>query len=306
MEKYVTNTQDLTPIEYHNNICFKRDDLYQPYEDLPINGSKVRQHQWIKDANASHIVTECDNKVYSALFLSSCQSAVIARVYRDLNTDVTIFHGGTNLESIKKNKIALNAVVNKAKIDVHLKSGYASVLKGEINKRKESGEKFFNVSLEEYAEQDAAMLWTTAHQVQNLPKLDTLYVPSGSGLTLIGVLMGLLAYNIPVNKVVGLNISGRENSKILTTVCKYTDRDINDVLPFEFIQVPITIPYHKRVKYTVDLGFSLDSIYEAKAYLKMLEIYNPEENNGFWVSGNMDPIRDKVYNLKKTLQEVSQ
>ena len=301
MEERVIYPGDLTPVQKYNGIYFKRDDLYMPYDDLPISGSKVRQHQGIIDSNYWYIKDNCDNKVYSALFLSSCQSAVIARVCREYGVNVTIFHGGTTKESIMKNKIALNAIVNKANIDIHLKSGYASVLKGEIKRRKDAGEKFFNVNLEEYADEDPCVLWDIGLQCENLPELDVLYVPIGSGVMCAGVLMGLYRFGISVKRVVGINISGHENNKILNTFYKRCHINSSSNVPFTFEQTVVNIPYHKRVKVNVQNEFSLDSIYEAKAYLKMLEIYNPEEKNGFWVSGNMDLIRDKVYNLKEAL-----
>ena len=35
------NTYKITPVEKHNGIYYKRDDLYAPYGD--VNGGKVRQ-----------------------------------------------------------------------------------------------------------------------------------------------------------------------------------------------------------------------------------------------------------------------
>lgn len=39
----IKNKNDLTPIEEYNGIYFKRDDLFMPYDDMPISGGKVRQ-----------------------------------------------------------------------------------------------------------------------------------------------------------------------------------------------------------------------------------------------------------------------
>lgn len=296
----VTGINDLTPIEEYNGIVFKRDDAYQPFSDLPISGSKVRQHKSLIEHNLKHIQEECDNRVYAALFLSSCQPAVIARVVKDYGIKATIFHGGTTVDSIKKNKISMNAIVNGAEINISLRSGYASVLRGEMIKRRNAGEKFFNMSLEDNATIcPEAILWSTANQTKNLPPLDVLYVTIGSGLMSLGVLMGIHTFKIPVRKVVGVNISGGENTLIPNLFREIIGEDMG----FEFVQDEISTPYHKRVNLKVNTSFSLDSIYEAKTYKYMLEHYDKTLKNGFWVSGNADPIRDKVYNLKGVLSK---
>jgi len=33
----------LTPVEQHGDMLFKRDDMFIPFKDMPLNGGKVRQ-----------------------------------------------------------------------------------------------------------------------------------------------------------------------------------------------------------------------------------------------------------------------
>ena len=38
----IISENDLTPVEKHNNLLFKRDDLFIPYEENGVNGGKLR------------------------------------------------------------------------------------------------------------------------------------------------------------------------------------------------------------------------------------------------------------------------
>lgn len=39
----VKNVDELTPVENHNGLYIKRDDLYKPFGDNTVNGGKLRQ-----------------------------------------------------------------------------------------------------------------------------------------------------------------------------------------------------------------------------------------------------------------------
>lgn len=38
----VHDVNDLTPVEQIGDYWFKRDDCFMPFDDIPINGGKVR------------------------------------------------------------------------------------------------------------------------------------------------------------------------------------------------------------------------------------------------------------------------
>ena len=55
-------TTDLTPVEIHNKIYYKRDDYYAPYGKENVNGGKTRQaiclFRELKDEIKTNIMVE--------------------------------------------------------------------------------------------------------------------------------------------------------------------------------------------------------------------------------------------------------
>ena len=65
---------DLTPVEEHNGILYKRDDLYCPYGENFVSGGKVRQCRDLILSNMKHIQENCDNTIATAASIASPQS----------------------------------------------------------------------------------------------------------------------------------------------------------------------------------------------------------------------------------------
>jgi hypothetical protein len=307
MENRIRHEDELTPItKDSNNTWLKRDDLYEPYIDLPIRGNKVRQLKALIEHNMCHITDECDGKVYVGLFSTSSQGVVLSRVIKDYKDKVSliIFHG-MKRESVKKNKLCLNAIVQGAIIDTSAKAGYDSVIQAELSKRRTAGERFFDANLSHNVDTHPnEVLFTIADQVKNLPELDTLYVPVGSGYTMAGVILGISKFMRPVKRIVGVCVSDNCEAT-LRKICNIISRYYVKTFNLKIDCVDCNMGYHKEVKSTITDEYGteqLDTIYEGKAYKRMLEVLNPEEVNGFWVSGNMNAIRNNVYGLKEALK----
>ena len=49
----IISPEELTPIENHKNILFKRDDLFRPYENNGVNGGKLRQCIFLLKENSN-------------------------------------------------------------------------------------------------------------------------------------------------------------------------------------------------------------------------------------------------------------
>lgn len=308
----VRSFNELTPVTKDaedSHLFYKRDDLYYPYGDLPIRGNKVRQLRSLILNNIDYIREECSGNIYIGLFSSSCQGVVLSRVAREIDPSlkVRVFHGGMTQNSVKKNKLCLNAIVQGATIDLSARAGYDNVIQAQLVRCKESGIRFFDANLShniyDYPE---SVLYTIANQAENLPQnIHRLFVPVGSGITMAGVLIGLMEYDKNVEEVVGLCVSDN--------YCEY-EKKIREIVEMVygrcigFFCRDCETGYHKKVVHNIIDSFGqseLDYIYEAKAYDTAMK-YRHGKGSGsypdvFWISGNMSGIRDKVFGLREAL-----
>ena len=120
MERIISEN-DLTPIEKHNNLLFKRDDLFIPYEENGVNGGKLRQAiKLLQNIEDKHIYT------YSSLSAPSAPS--IAAACKNLGLICTIYYGGTNIKSALKNHMVRLTNYYEAYMDFSCKTGRQSAL----------------------------------------------------------------------------------------------------------------------------------------------------------------------------------
>ena len=88
------NTYEITPVEKHNGIYYKRDDLYAPYGD--VNGGKVRQ--------TIEIIKNCSVEpgIIASTSVHSPSSTIFSRVAQEYNVPCIIAVGGTKPENLDK------------------------------------------------------------------------------------------------------------------------------------------------------------------------------------------------------------
>lgn len=94
------NTQDITPIQKLGDYYFKRDDLFVPFDFSPANGSKLRQCMLLCEKKAER----AKNGLYTGTSIHSPQAVITASVAKRMGVPCTIVYGGTNSESLAKNK----------------------------------------------------------------------------------------------------------------------------------------------------------------------------------------------------------
>ena len=91
----------LSPTPVHQSsigVRFKREDLFKPFEDSPVNGTKLRQCIWlVKNLSAGK------KRVVSAASVRSPQLAMAAKVSKEFGKECVLFVGSSNLEAAKKN-----------------------------------------------------------------------------------------------------------------------------------------------------------------------------------------------------------
>jgi 1-aminocyclopropane-1-carboxylate deaminase/D-cysteine desulfhydrase-like pyridoxal-dependent ACC family enzyme len=269
----------LTPVEKKDGILFKRDDLYAPFSDTPVNGGKVRQLMVLVDRLARH---KSDTLITGTSVISP-QGYIVARVARHFGMAAVICFGATRLEKILEKK--MYAAAHKwdfVRYDCECKLGYDSVLQARIKKIIEAHPAYnvkFGMNLESCPE---AIIDSVANQCKNLPaKLDALVILVGSGITMGGILIGLKKFNKSVRRIIGVQISGYDRMDTIDKICPFAR--------YEFT-IFDRFPYSKQVKTTN--SFSLDPIYEAKAFVWLQENRTSlGEDVLFWIVGNTTLLR---------------
>lgn len=290
---------DLTPVEKQGSMWFKRDDLYTPFEDIPLSGGKVRQAICLVGNSYEYIRDACNGKIYSGTGLTSPQGIIIARVAKEFGFQSVIFVGNTKLQSLVKNPLVLQALqVQGCSFNYESPQAYENNLSSLIKRKAEQGEKFFHIKFGINLERDPkAILDSVGYQVQNIPDdLDYLIIPCGSCITMAGIIRGLVQYNKHPKKVIGIQIAGMDRTQTLEKILGDDLMKIN----FELVISKDFPVYSKYERQYLPSGEKLDYLYEAKAYAHMNR-HMPEvldANTLFWVVGNSCPVRDKKISFR--------
>ena len=238
---------DLTPVEVHDGHLVKRDDLFEVGGG---KGGKVRTC-WTLAQGAKGLITAGSR--------SSPQVNIVAQIGKILNIPVRA-HTPTGELSPE----VLMAKEAGAEIIQH-KYGYNSVIiKRARDDAQEKGWKLipFGMECEE-------AVVATSKQVENIPNVKRILIPVGSGMSLSGLLHGLIKFNrkIPVFGV----MVGADPLKRLNT---YAPKGWEEMVTL----VRSDLPYAKGKE--AKLGdIILDPIYEAKCMDYM------EDGDLFWIVG---------------------
>ena len=174
----------LSPIEEHEGVLYKRDDLFQPFGAESVNGGKVRQAISLMRMNLKTIREKYNNNVITATSLHSPQGLIIGTVAKYFGINAVIGYGYmSNEETFYKNTIPtkVKALVGKDKIKILTNCTYTNVLNQKVGIFAEEENHFlikFGINAIEYK---ASILDTISHQVQNIPEVDNLVIPVGSG-----------------------------------------------------------------------------------------------------------------------------
>lgn len=286
---------ELTPVQVirgNTNVYLKRDDLYKPFKDIPINGGKVRQCLSLLIDNYYNIKDTGNSKVVCASNISSPQGIILSRCGREFGFKTEIFFGGSSFDSARKHTLVKNILEQGGCINTDCRMGYNQVVQSFISKKKQEGDKFFDTGFGfNLVGQKFSLIDTIAYQVQNLPKdLDILFVPCGSAITFSGILTGLSMYNIKPKRVIGIQIAGYDRTSTIDSIVG--KRDIN----YEFIKAK-DYPYNKYVRLSF-AGVRLDRVYEAKAMDYIVRYMGDEIKDKkwcFWIVGDSSEVRDIVF-----------
>lgn len=287
----IKNIYELTPIEEHLGVYFKRDDLFMPYDNMPVSGGKVRQMISLVEDNLKAIKNQYNNTIISGVSVDSPQAVITSTVAKHYRINCTLVYGNTTRDNLERKIMCANALKGCTRLEI-AKASYQNVLDSYVDNLIKLEPAFkikFGLNLEN---NQNAIIDSVANQVKNIPDfIDTIVVPAGSAIMYSGIVKGVLKYQKKAN-VIGVQISGIDMSKTVNRILRGLDCENNN--RFKLI-IDNTYKYHKRLKIKITEDFILDPIYEAKAYEYMQTKMNLNGNILFWVVGNSIPVREKIY-----------
>jgi len=278
----------LTPVEEHNGIYYKRDDLYCPWGD--VNGGKVRQ-----------AIRLFENKriydwpgVVAAVSVHSPTGPVISRVAKEFNTPCIIAVGGTKVENL--DILPMMRLTRYYGAEVRIVAGHG--MKNAINARvneicEETG--YHNIDFSHHIYNDTDLMFNTnSTEVLNIPnELDVLVMSLGVGIQFACVLKGLKKHKKKVKRIIGVQV-GPDRRKLIDGYLNQNPlTEPRFDLEYELVQYKSA--YSKPEIQKVG-NFYLDDIYEAKAHKWMLENIDLNQKILFWCVGRR-LISDEVESI---------
>lgn len=282
----IRSENQLTPVEKVNwYLTLKRDDLFMPFDDIPLSGGKVRQTLALIRNNLAKIRKEHDSTVITATSIESPQGVIVARCAYEFGLKSVICFGGTSEKKIKSKTMYHDIEKYNATIDTKCGIGFDSAIQGRIHKLLET-DPYFNIKFGINLENDPqAILGAISDQCQNIPNgLSSVVIPVGSAITMAGILLGLQKYNKMPAIVYGIQIAGYDRTDTI-------DRIVNSI-PYTFIKYD-RFPYSQHVKIVVG-DTLLDPVYEAKAYNWLWgHRQSIGDNCLFWIVGNSSEVRTR-------------
>jgi 1-aminocyclopropane-1-carboxylate deaminase/D-cysteine desulfhydrase-like pyridoxal-dependent ACC family enzyme len=285
----VTDPDELTPVELHDGRWYKRDDLFAPFDDVPLSGGKVRQAMLLLGAKRDEIVRDYGGVVLTATGVHSPQGLIIARVARHFDLDCVVFVGATTIASaLTRHSMLRRATMCGATIDASARMAYEPALAAAAERWRDAHDGAgyivrFGINLDDAP---AAIIESTALQVRNVPDdVETIVVPVGAGITAGGVILGARAVQAIDDRtldVVCVQISGYDRRKTIERIV--------DGLPYAW-HVIEDVPYATHAHCVVD-GVKLDPIYEAKAHDWLVGGPYDDASTCFWIVGDSTAVRD--------------
>lgn len=303
---------ELTPVEHHGDMLFKRDDLFRPFKDMPLNGGKVRQALSLIHNNLKLIRSKHDGIIATCSSVHSPQGIIVARIAKEfgLKAILGISNPDGNIDKICNKHYNLS-IARKLGCDIKVVAGtgYDSVLHSRLKKLYPNA---FIISFGmNYQKDKTSIIDCIANQTRNLPQgLDNLIVPVGSAVTTCGILNGLVENGISPRNIWLIQIAGYDRFEKMKSILQDVNyekfqwfvksgSEINTSIEGTVHNVASKdFPYTKWVKMKIDDELFLDGRYEAKALYHFKNSIKAKGNTLFWIIGNSSCYFDKEHYVK--------
>lgn len=285
------NHDTFTPVEKHNAFWFKREDTFNPFPDLGVQGGKVRQCLALVKRNLKSI-RRSGATLATAASVHSPQGVIVAAVAKKFKLPCIVAYGGmlSPTAAMKSHPVLQRAHELGARVINVSKLAYSGVLYSCMDTWAKRRKIPLFVVRFGYAAQEAGspVIDVVARQVKNLPKqVNTVAIPVGSGVTAAGILVGLARHRPDVRAIL-LQPFGFDRRQDIDGLVRANLGEQHQPLEYKYIKGKHR--YAKRVHR--DVGFDLDAIYEAKAFedLQKPGVLKPGDRVCFWVIGNTNQL----------------
>ena len=285
------NPNDVTPVEHHNGLWYKREDLFR----LPngVNGSKLRAC-WHLVQNAA---LDGFDTVVSAASVISPQSAMGATMAAQFGLKSITIVGGTTPDKAVRHasiRIAEDTGSDIRAISVGYNPALQAAAKAVVAGQPGAWRLPYGITTPPDAslEEVSAFVALGAGQVANIPdEVETVVIPFGSGNTAAGILRGLLENHRPPSlRRVALMTIGPDRYDWLEARLESVGTPLSKA-DFEIERIhlhPNFATYGDRMPETMD-GIELHPTYEGKVarYLNGMEPewWNRDSKTLLWVVG---------------------
>jgi 1-aminocyclopropane-1-carboxylate deaminase/D-cysteine desulfhydrase-like pyridoxal-dependent ACC family enzyme len=292
---YNKKIYELTPVEKHKGIYFKRDDYFMPFQgnnkyDL-LNGGKVRQCLSLFIQKQKEIKNKFNNTVSTATSIHSPQGTIISRVAKEFNFKSVIGIGNTTVESAVKKCLPITMCADLGSEIVLLSDTQAfnTVLYSKLKQLSEEIPMFIVMFGVNFSDCRESIIDSVAYQVKNIPDcIDTLVVPVGSGISFASVVVGIYTYKKKIKRIIAVQPFGYDRKNTIRNILSKNPKRFF----YNFEYYISNYAYHKKLN--LNVGFDLDNIYESKGFEMMINdniINEKKENVCYWIVGNNNITR---------------
>lgn len=299
----------LTPVEEHDGVFYKRDDLFMPFGPGGLNGGKCRQTLALIRDNVDPIRQAHNSTLITTSSIYSTSGAILAAYGELLNFRVILAVGGTKPVKLPGHPMMRLAAHYGADIRIVCGTG----MSGPVHKRVLDicqNEGSFNAIFSDNADENSrAILDSLSLQVQNIPdELDVLIVAVGTGLHLLAIMQGLEKYGKKVKRIIGCHVGPDRRKKIdgYLSPLEWQNPD------YEMTPLNLNSAYGKPCIVHLPNGDPLDELYEAKAHVWMQEnIDTTKLKTLLWLVGRrpsaaeVDALIDQVPRAQAAQAEIN-
>lgn len=282
---------EMTPVHQGKNkgCWYKRDDLFRPFEDSPINGTKLRQCFWLMNNLSVGYDT-----VVSASSVKSPQLPLVTKVAKAFDKEVIFFIGSQNMKkTAEKNPMVRMAVEYGAELRQAPCAYNSALQKTARDYADEIGAFLLEYGISTTDPKNWYNFYTFGgHQTRSIPKqIKSITMTAGSCNSALSVLIGLFNQTRLLDFKFNLVGIGPSKFKLLQERFEHAtgmQLPVNNFVYYDIHDKLYT--YDQRVNFNYD-GINFHPRYEAKmmTFLHKTKPHLLQDNtNLIWIVGSED------------------
>jgi 1-aminocyclopropane-1-carboxylate deaminase/D-cysteine desulfhydrase-like pyridoxal-dependent ACC family enzyme len=266
------HTKTLSPVHLIDGYYFKREDLFRPFDDLNVNGGKLRQCFEIVALNQpKEIIT------YSSI--NSPQLGLVSAVGRQYNVPVKFLLGGSTDTPYTRLAKQLGAEIFR------LPCARDSYLLSVSKKIVKAGSLIIKSGIIDPAN-ISQQIMVTADQVANVPdEVERVVLTCGSGLTAIGLIAGICKFRKNIKRLDLIGTAPDRSAFINDRLIRMGYTDLRLSLNFYSLYSAPGYDYEKKQKFNWG-PITFHPQYEAKTFSWYFDNVTSDKGKTlFWIVG---------------------